>query len=102
MDVKTRYANHYGLKGAFIFTVQSDDFLGQFGHEKYGLLSSMNKALVSGLGLRRVETHGAASENKNCRPDYATCRERLTTNSEEHITSTIFLTAVTAYLLVFI
>ena len=101
VDVKARYANHYGLKGVFIFTVQSDDFIGQFGHEKYGLLSAMNKALVGGAGLTEAEIHGAASENKNCAPDYATCRERLT-NSEEGLTSTIFLTIFIAYLLVII
>ena len=77
VDVKARYANHYGLKGAFIFTVQSDDFIGLFGQNKFGLLSAMNAALESETGLTDEEIHGAASENTNCAPDYPTCRERV-------------------------
>ena len=77
VGLKGRYANHYSLKGAFLFTVQSDDFIGLFGNPKYALLTALNTALGSGAGLAEGEVHGAASQNTDCAPDYPTCRERL-------------------------
>ena len=90
VDVKVRYANQYNLKGAFVYTVESDDFIGLFGNEKYGILTAINKALEGGDGLTDSEIKGAAIENTNCAPDYPTCRVRLrpssASNSGVHLT----------------
>ena len=76
-DVKARYANQYQLKGVFMHSVESDDFIGLFGNEKFGLLSAINKALEIGDGLTENEIHGDAIENYDCGPDYPSCRPRL-------------------------
>ena len=34
-DVKARYANQYQLKGVFMHSVESDDFIGLFDNEKF-------------------------------------------------------------------
>ena len=77
VGVKMRYANQYGLLGAFIYTIESDDFIGLFGQKKFGLLSAMNDGLESGDELSEDEIHGAAMENMVCGDDYARCRASL-------------------------
>ena len=95
MGLKGRYSNQYSLKGAFLFTVQSDDFIGLFGYPKYGLLTALNTALGSGAGLAKGEVHGAASQNTACAPDYPTCRERLVSSGAGHYTIAMYWVVVT-------
>jgi len=66
VDVKARYANHYGLKGAFVWEVDTDNFMGMYGKEKYNILKSIRNAIDGGKGLEAHEILGAANENKEC------------------------------------
>ena len=69
VDVKTRYANHYGLKGAFVWEVDTDNFRGLYGKKAYNILEAINDAIVGGQGLEDHEILGAANENKDkCSP----------------------------------
>jgi len=73
-DVKTRYANHYGLKGAFIWEIDTDNFMGPIGpHEKYTILNAVHRAIVSGDGLAPHEILGAANDNLECSPKVPFC-----------------------------
>jgi len=73
VDVKVRYANHYGLKGAFVWEVDTDNFRGLYGKKPYNILSAIADALVGGKGLETHEIHGAANENKGCMPQAPFC-----------------------------
>ena len=69
VDVKVRYANHYGLKGAFVWEVDTDNFRGLYGKKAYNILHSINDALVCGAGLEEDEILGNANDNKDkCNP----------------------------------
>ena len=72
-DVKVRYANHYNLKGAFVWEVDTDNFRGLYGKKPYNILSAINDALVSGNGLEDNEIHGSANENMGCMPQAPFC-----------------------------
>ena len=65
VDVKVRYANHYGLKGAFVWEVDTDNFMGLYGKKAYNILDAINNALVGGQGLEADEILGAANDNKD-------------------------------------
>ena len=65
VDVKTRYANHYGLKGAFVWEVDTDNFMGLYGKKPYNILAAINDAIVGGAGLEDHEILGAANDNKD-------------------------------------
>jgi len=74
VDVKARYANQYGLKGAFIWEIDTDNFMGQIGpYEKYNILNSVNRAIISGKGLEDHEKLGVANDNINCSPQVPMC-----------------------------
>eukprot|EP00090_Calanus_glacialis_P026959 TRINITY_DN4239_c0_g1_i1.p1 TRINITY_DN4239_c0_g1~~TRINITY_DN4239_c0_g1_i1.p1 ORF type:complete len:707 (-),score=115.83 TRINITY_DN4239_c0_g1_i1:41-1879(-) len=73
VDVKVRYANHYGLKGAFVWEVDNDNFMGMYGKEKFTILQAINKAVVGGKGLEPHEILGAANDNKACSPQVPFC-----------------------------
>ena len=69
VDVKVRYANHYGLKGAFVWEVDTDNFRGLYGKKAYNILDAINNAVVGGRGLEADEILGAANDNKDkCNP----------------------------------
>lgn len=69
VDVKVRYANHYGLKGAFVWEVDTDNFRGMYGKKAYNILDAINSAIVGGRGLEADEILGAANDNKDkCTP----------------------------------
>jgi len=73
VDVKSRYVNHYGLKGAFIWEVDTDNFMGMYGKEKYNILKAINNAIVGGKTLEDHEILGAANDNKACAPQVPLC-----------------------------
>ena len=73
VDVKVRYANHYGLKGAFVWEVDTDNFMGMYGKKPYNILSAISDALVSGSGLEQHEILGAANDNMGCSPQVPMC-----------------------------
>lgn len=74
VDLKVRYANHYNLKGAFVWEVDTDNFQGLFGKERYTILSAINKAVIAGDGLTDDEALGHAWENKGkCAPEAPIC-----------------------------
>merc|ERR1712241_787071 len=69
VDVKVRYANHYGLKGAFVWEVDTDNFMGFGGKQPYNILHAINDAIVGGAGLEADEILGNANDNKDkCTP----------------------------------
>jgi len=69
VDVKVRYANHYDLLGAFVWEVDTDNFMGLYGKKPYNILEAINDAVVSGAGLEDHEILGAANDNKDkCNP----------------------------------
>ena len=68
-----RYANHYGLKGAFVWEIDTDNFLGDFGKEKYTISKAIARALESGKGLEENEQLGEAQENGACAPQAPLC-----------------------------
>ena len=73
VDVKARYANHYGLKGAFIWEVDTDNFMGMYGKEKFTILAAVSRAIESGEGLRDGEILGNANDNTDCSPTFPMC-----------------------------
>jgi len=77
VDLKARYANHYGLKGTFIDTVDGDNFRGlfsEFGYKPFTILQTLNIAARSGEGLTENEILGHGQENKDrCAPDAPMC-----------------------------
>jgi chitinase len=73
VDVKVRYANHYGLKGAFVWEVDNDNFMGMYGKPKFTILQAINNAVVGGKGLEPHEILGAANDNKQCSPQAPFC-----------------------------
>ena len=73
VDVKTRYANHYGLKGAFVWEVDTDNFQGLYGKENFTILNAIRRAIDSGHGLEDHEILGSANENKGCQPQAKFC-----------------------------
>jgi len=73
VDLKTRYANQWGLKGAFIWEIDTDNFMGMYGKERYTIAAAINRALVSGKGLSDEEMLGSASENSACAPQAPLC-----------------------------
>lgn len=73
-DLKTRYGNHYGLKGAFVWEVDTDNFLGMFNKRKFTILATISDALVKGDGLSEDETLGYGWQNKGrCVPEAPMC-----------------------------
>jgi len=85
-DLKVRYANHYGLKGAFVWEVDTDNFLGMFNHRKFTILSAINDAIVQGDGLTPKEELGHAHENKGkCEPEAPMCDWFVYTTSSDMI-----------------
>ena len=73
VDVKVRYANHYGLKGAFVWEVDTDNFMGMYGKPRYTILAAIRDALVGGQGLETHEILGSANENADCSPQAPMC-----------------------------
>ena len=73
MDVKVRYANHYGLRGAFIWEVDTDNFRGMYGKPSYNILQAVRSAVMGGQGLEAGEVLGSANENMNCSPQAPFC-----------------------------
>ena len=71
---KARYVNHYGLKGIFLWEIDSDNFKGLFGKPPFTILSAINDALLSGAGLTPDEILGSAAENQGrCVPEAPMC-----------------------------
>jgi len=79
VDLKARFANHWGLKGAFIWEIDNDNFQGLGGKEKFTILHAINNALESGAGLTPEEQLGSANENQNCSPQAPMCEPFWTT-----------------------
>jgi len=71
-NLKTRYANHYGLKGAFLWEIDCDNFQGMWGKPKFTILQEVNNAIMSGKGLEQNELF----ENiyPECKPIANSCR----------------------------
>merc|ERR1712088_956223 len=57
-DLKARYANHYGLKGTFVWEVDTDNFRGLFNFRPFTILATLNDAAISGQGLTGNEILG--------------------------------------------
>jgi len=55
INLKARYANHYGLKGSFIWEIDTDNFQGMWGKPKFTILNEIRNAVVSGKGLEEHE-----------------------------------------------
>ena len=71
---KARHVNHYGLKGIFLWEIDSDNFKGLFGKRPFTILSAINDALLSGAGLAPDEVLGSAAENQGrCVPEAPMC-----------------------------
>ena len=73
VDLKTRYANHYGLHGAFVWEIDTDNFLGDFGKEKFTISKAINNALIEGKGLEEDEILGQPNMNGACAPQAPLC-----------------------------
>ena len=73
VDVKSRYANHYGLKGAFVWEVDTDNFRGMYGKEPYNILRAIRRAVDSGEKLQEHEILGNANDNLACQPQVEWC-----------------------------
>jgi len=73
VDLKARFANHHGLKGAFVWEIDTDNFMGKWGKEPYTITRAITKALESGKGLEDHEILGHAEENANCKPQAPLC-----------------------------
>merc|ERR1712002_322710 len=95
VDLKARYANHFNLKGAFIWEVDTDNFMGQWGKEKYTITKAIAKALDDGKGLEPDEILGHAEENGNCKPQAPLCHPGDTTQTIPTL-STILPTSQTS------
>lgn len=55
IDLKARYANHYGLLGSFIWEIDTDNFHGLCDKPKFTILKAINTAIESGRGLEDHE-----------------------------------------------
>jgi hypothetical protein len=73
VDLKARYALHYGLKGAFVWEIDTDNFMGLWGKEKYTITQAINRALIAGKGLEEHEILGSANMNMACEPKAQLC-----------------------------
>ena len=73
VDVKVRYANHYDLRGAFIWEIDTDNFRGLYGYNNYTILSAVKQAVVGGQGLQPNEILGNANDNMGCSPQVPFC-----------------------------
>merc|ERR1711973_554562 len=73
VDLKTRYANHFGLKGAFVWEIDTDNFMGFYGKEPYTITKAIARALEKGKGLEDHELLGTSEENGNCQPQAPLC-----------------------------
>ena len=78
-DLKVRYANHYNLKGAFVWEVDTDNFLGLFNHPKFTITRTIAEALKKGDGLKPEEIFGHANQNMACQPQAQLCNPNDTT-----------------------
>ena len=73
-DLKARYANHYGLKGTFVWEVDTDNFRGLFNFRPFTILATLNDAAISGQGLTDDEILGHGIENLGrCDPEAPMC-----------------------------
>jgi len=73
-DIKTRYANHYNLLGCFVWEVDTDNFKGLYGKEKYTILAQINRSILGKEGLKPEEVLGHAIDNKGrCEPEFPMC-----------------------------
>ena len=71
---KARFVNHYGLKGIFLWEIDSDNFRGLFGKRPFTILAAINDVLLSGDGLTPDEILGSAAENQGrCVPEAPMC-----------------------------
>ena len=75
MDTKARYANHYGLRGVFVWEIDADNFGGMYGKPAYTIASTISDALASGAGLEEAEILGAAADNADVEPKAPTCAQ---------------------------
>ena len=75
VGVKTRYANQYGLRGAFVWEVDNDNFMGMYGKKPFTILSAIRDALVSGDLLEPHEILGNANDNMQCAPQAPFCED---------------------------
>jgi chitinase len=74
VDMKVRFSNHYGLKGAFVWEVDTDNFRGLFDKKKYTILSQVVESMEGGKGLEGDEILGHGHENKGkCAPEAPMC-----------------------------
>merc|ERR1711892_944892 len=73
VDIKTRFANHYGLKGVFIWEIDTDNFMGMYGKEKFTITEAAARALTAGKGLEPHEILGYANDNQACSPQAPFC-----------------------------
>jgi len=78
-DIKVRYANHHNLKGAFVWEIDTDNFLGEFGLPPYTITRTIADALVKGDGLKPEEIFGQANQNQACKPQASLCNPNDTT-----------------------
>ena len=77
VDVKMRYANYYGLRGGFVWEVDSDNFLGMFNKPNYNILAQLKSTLLGGQTLMPEEILGYANENMNCSPQAPFCEDSI-------------------------
>ena len=75
MDIKARYANHYGLRGVFVWEIDADNFRGMYGKPAYTIASTISDALASGARLEEAEILGAATDNADVEPKAPTCAQ---------------------------
>ena len=47
LAIKAEFANHLGIAGAFVWSIDTDDFNGDNSDEKFPLMRTINRALVS-------------------------------------------------------
>jgi len=48
LAIKAEFANHLGIAGAFVWSIDTDDFNGDNSDEKFPLMKTINRALASG------------------------------------------------------
>jgi len=107
--VKARYANHYNLKGAFIWEIDTDNHMGGWGRERFTIAAAVARALASGNGLTDSEILGFADQNGDCIPKAPMCdlsginstttipttTELLNSTTTEQLTSTTMIPQTT-------
>lgn len=97
--VKARYVNHYNLKGAFIWEIDTDNHMAGWGRERFTIASAVARALSSGEGLSAEEDLGFAGENVDCKPQAPMCDlTNFTTTSTSAVTATSSASPVTTTL----